>query len=356
MLDVARHFFSVAEVKRFIDQLAAYKMNVLQLHLSDDQGWRIEIASWPRLTSVGGSSEVGGGEGGFYTQAEYREIVAYAAERFITVIPEIDLPGHTNPALVAYPELNCNGKEPVAYTGIEVGFSSLCTRKPVVLQFVLDVIREIAAMTPGGYIHIGGDEANSTMPRDYEAFVDSVEGIVRAQGKTMIGWEEIAQAPIDPGTIVQYWRSGDLAVLAASKGARILMSPSTRVYLDMKYDAATVLGQNWANYIEVDTAYMWDPVTLTPRLDSAKVLGIIAPLWTETVATWSEAELLLFPRLAAIAEVAWSPAGDRVWGEFSSRLGRHGARMTAMGIHFYRSPRVPWPDASPDIRPASVVP
>ena len=133
------------------------------------------------------------------------------------------------------------------------------------------------------------------MPRDYEAFIDSVEGIVRAQGKVMIGWEEIAQAPIDSGTIVQHWRSGDLAVLAASKGAQILMSPSTRVYLDMKYDAATVLGQNWANYIEVDTAYMWDPVTLIPALDPAKVLGIIAPLWTETVATWNEAELLLFP-------------------------------------------------------------
>jgi len=299
---------------------------------------------------------LGGGEGGFYTQAEYREIVAYAAERFITVIPEIDLPGHTNAALVAYPELSCNGKEPVAYTGIEVGFSSLCTRKPVVMQFVSDVIREIAAMTPGRYIHIGGDEANSTLPRDYEAFIDSVEGIVRAQGKVMIGWEEIAQAPIDSGTVVQHWRSGDLAVLAASKGALILMSPSTRVYLDMKYDPATVLGQNWANYIEVDTAYMWDPVTLIPPLDSGAVKGIIVPLWTETVATWSEAESLLFPRLAAIAEVAWSPAVDRVWDEFSKRLGRHGARMTAMGINFYRSPRVPWPDAPPNTRPASVVP
>lgn len=356
MLDVARHFFSVEDVKRFIDLLAAYKMNVLQLHLSDDQGWRIEIVSWPRLTSVGGLTEVGGGAGGFYTQAQYREIVAYAAERFITVVPEIDMPGHTNAALVAYPELNCNGKDPVAYTGIAVGFSSLCIRRPVVMQFVRDVVRELAAMTPGGYIHIGGDEASSTLPRDYAAFVGSVESIVRAQGKEIIGWEEIAQAPIDSAAIVQHWRSGDLAVLGASKGARILMSPSTRVYLDMKYDAATKPGQNWANYIEIDTAYMWDPVSRIPALNAEQVLGIVAPLWTETVTTWDEAEFLLFPRLPAIAEVAWTPASDREWGEFSQRLGRHGARMTAMGIDFYRSPRVPWPDASPNTQPASPVP
>ncbi len=356
MLDVARHFFSVDDVKQFIDQLATYKMNVLQLHLSDDQGWRIEIVSWPRLALVGGLTEVGGGEGGFYTQAQYREIVAYAAARFITVIPEVDLPGHTNAALVAYPELNCNGKDPVPYTGIEVGFSSLCTRRPVVLQFVRDVVRELAAMTPGGYIHIGGDEASSTLPRDYEAFIDSVQAIVRAQGKVMIGWEEIAQAPVDSGTIVQHWRSGGLAVLGAAKGARIIMSPSTRVYLDMKYDPATKLGQNWANYIDVDTAYAWDPVSRVPALSAEQVIGIVAPLWTETVATWDEAEFLLFPRLAAVAEVAWSPAPDREWEEFSQRLGGHGARMTAMGIHFYRSPRIPWQDASPNSQRASPLP
>ena len=333
MLDVARHFFSVDEVKRFIDLLAAYKMNVLQLHLSDDQGWRIEIASWPRLTSVGGTDgEVGGGEGGFYTQAQYREIVAYAAERFITVIPEIDLPGHTNAALVAYPELNCNGKEPVAYTGIEVGFSSLCTRKPVVMRFVLDVIRELAAMTPGRYIHIGGDEANSTMPRDYEAFVDSVEGIVRAQGKTMIGWEEIAQAPIDSGTIVQYWRSGDLAVLGGVEGRA-----DTHVAIDARVSRHEVRRRDGAGAelgelhrggycLHVGSRHPHSPAGPGERCwASSRRSG--PKRWPP----WSEAEFLLFPRLAAIAEVAWSPAGDREWGEFSPRLGRHGARMTRDG-------------------------
>ncbi|MBP2648105.1 MAG: Beta-N-acetylhexosaminidase [Gemmatimonadetes bacterium] len=356
MLDVSRHFFGVADVKRFIDLLAAYKLNVLQLHLSDDQGWRIEIASWPRLTELGGLTAVGGGPGGFYTQAQYREIVEYARRRYITVIPEIDLPGHTNAALVAYPELNCNGKVPAPYTGIETGISSLCTRRPVVMQFVADVIRELAAITPGPFIHIGGDEADVTLPRDYVAFIDSVQRIVRAQGKTMIGWEEIASAPIDPGTVVQHWRSADLAVTGASKGAHILMSPSPHVYLDMKYDSATVLGQNWAGYIDVDTAYAWDPVTRIPALGADQVLGIVAPLWTETVSTMKEAEYLLFPRLAAIAEVAWSPADAREWNEFSERLGRHGARMSAMGIGFYRSPRIPWRDAPSHTQPASAGP
>ncbi len=356
MLDVSRHFFSVDEVKRLIDLYAAYKLNVLQLHLSDDQGWRIEIVSWPRLAEVGGLTQVGGGQGGFYTKAQYRDLVEYARQRFITVIPEIDLPGHTNAALVAYPELNCNGKVPVPYTGIETGFSSLCTRRPVVMRFVADVIRELAAITPGPYIHIGGDEADVTLPRDYVAFIDSVERIVRAQGKTMIGWEEIASAPIDSGTIVQHWRSADMAVTGASKGASIVMSPSVHVYLDMKYDSATVLGQNWAGYIDVDTAYVWDPVTSIPALGADDVLGIVSPLWTETVSTLDDAEYLLFPRLVAIAEVAWSPAGAREWNEFSRRLGRHDARMTAMGIDFYRSPRIPWQAAPSHTSPASPSP
>ena len=346
MLDVSRHFFTVDEVKRFIDQMAAYKLNLLQLHLSDDQGWRIEIVSWPLLATVGGMTEVGGGEGGFYTQAQYRDIVAYAAARFITVVPEIDMPGHSNAALVAYPELNCNGKVPAPYSGIEVGFSSLCTRRPVVMQFVRDVMRELAAMTPGPFIHVGGDEADATQPRDYEAFIDSVQGIIRAQGKVMIGWEEVAHAGVDSASVVQLWRSRDLALAGAAKGARVMMSPSRQVYLDMKYDSVTRLGQDWANYIEVDTAYSWDPASWVSTLDPAQVMGVVAPLWTETVTSWADAEFLLYPRLLAIAEVGWSPAG-RAWAEFGPRLGHHGARLRAMGIDFYRSPRVPWTDQPP---------
>src|SRR5688572_24278708 len=170
MLDVSRHFFKLEDVKRYIDLLAYYKINYFHIHLTDDQGWRIEIKSWPKLTEIGGSTQVGGGSGGYYTQDEYAEIVAYAENRYITVIPEIDMPGHTNAALSSYPELNCNDNAPALYTGTNVGFSSLCIEKDITYAFIDDVIREIAALTPGPYIHIGGDEAKATKTDEYIRF------------------------------------------------------------------------------------------------------------------------------------------------------------------------------------------
>ncbi|HEX5581241.1 MAG TPA: family 20 glycosylhydrolase, partial [Gemmatimonadaceae bacterium] len=158
MLDVSRHFLEVDEVKRYIDLMALYKLNRLHLHLSDDQGWRIEIRSWPNLARHGGATEVGGGKGGYYTQAQYSDIVAYAAARHITVVPEIDMPGHTNAALSSYPELNCDGKAPPPYFGVRVGFSALCVEREAVTRFVDDVVRELAPLTPGPWIHLGGDE------------------------------------------------------------------------------------------------------------------------------------------------------------------------------------------------------
>src|SRR5262245_54433882 len=178
MLDVARHFFGVDDVLRFIDYLALYKINYLHLHLTDDQGWRIAIDRWPRLATHGGSTQVGGGAGGYYTKAQYQEIVAYARRHFITVVPEIDLPGHTNAALSAYPELACDGKDRPLYTGTAVGFSAVCPDKSVTYDFVRDVLAEIAALTPGPYLHIGGDEAETVPATDYAAVVDCVVQIV----------------------------------------------------------------------------------------------------------------------------------------------------------------------------------
>ena len=177
MLDVARHFFGTDDVKRYIDFLAYYKMNTLHLHLSDDQGWRIEIKKWPRLTEYGSTTQVGGGKGGFYTQEQYKDLVQYAADRFITIIPEIDMPGHTNAALASYPELNCNEKDknPKLYTGIEVGFSTFCTKNEKVYQFIDDVLTELTALTPGPYLHIGGDESHATKKEDYIPFVNRVQ-------------------------------------------------------------------------------------------------------------------------------------------------------------------------------------
>jgi hexosaminidase len=194
MLDVARHFHSVDDVKRYLDLMALYKMNRLHLHLADDQGWRLEIASWPNLTTHGGSTEVGGGPGGYYTRADYADIVEYARRRFITIVPEIDMPGHTNAALASYAELNCDGVAPPLYTGTNVGFSTLCVDKDVTYRFIDDVVRELATLTPGDYIHIGGDEVERLSEAEYAAFIERAQAIVLRHGKQVIGWDEIAHA------------------------------------------------------------------------------------------------------------------------------------------------------------------
>jgi len=342
MLDVGRHFFNVEEVKQFIDFLATYKMNVLHLGLSNDQGWRIEIKSWPKLTEIGGSTEVGGGPGGFYTQEQYSEIVRYAMERNITIVPEIDMPGHTNAALASYAELNCNGKATELYTGIEVGFSTLCTDKEITYKFIDDVIRELAEITPGPYIHIGGDESHSTPLEDYIPFVNRVQDIVVSHGKKVIGWDEIANATPIKGATIQFWDNIKNTTMGLEKGAKVLISPASKAYLDMKYDSTTQLGLNWAGYIEVDHGYSWNPTDLVPELTKDKILGVEAALWTETVSNIDEAEQLVFPRLPGYAEIGWTKPEDRNWDEYKLRLAQHGKRFEAKNINFYRSSLVPW--------------
>jgi hexosaminidase len=345
MLDVARHFFSVADVKRYIDDIALYKINYLHLHLTDDQGWRIMIDSWPKLATEGGRTAVGGGPGGYYTKDDYREIVAYAADRYITVIPEIDMPGHVTAALSAYPELNPDGVAPPPYTGIEVGFSSLAVDKDVTYRFVDDVVRELAELTPGPYLHIGGDEADATPPADYAVFMDRVQRIVADHGKTPLAWHQITGAKPEPGTIAQYWDPTDrneAVAAAATRGSKLVLSPANRAYLDMKYTPSTRLGLTWAGTIEVHDAYGWDPGGYLHGVDPSSVLGVEAPLWTETIETIADVEYMAFPRLPALAELAWSPASSHDWESFRHRLAAQGPRWTAMGITFYRSPQIPW--------------
>jgi hexosaminidase len=348
MLDVSRHFFTVPQVERYIDELSMYKFNTLHLHLTDDQGWRIAMDSWPRLTTYGGSTEVGGGPGGSYSKDDYRAIVRYATDHFLTVVPEIDMPGHTNAALASYAQLNCDGTAPPLYTGTEVGFSSLCVSKDITYQFVTDVTRELAALTPGPYLHIGGDEAKSTSMADYVTFVDRVQPIVNAAGKTVIGWHQIDQAHPAAGTIAQYWGTdGSEAYVgaAARAGTKVIMSPANRSYLDMKYDADTPLGQNWAGYVEVKDSYDWNPDTYVPGVPASAVFGVEAPLWTETLKTSSDLEYMAFPRLPGIAELGWSPASSHDWNAYKVRLATQGPRWDALGINYYRSPQVPWPAA-----------
>ena len=342
MLDVSRHFFSVADVKRYIDLISMYKMNVLHLHLSDDQGWRIEIKSWPNLTAHGSQSEVGGGEGGFYTQEEYKEIVAYAGSRYITIIPEIDLPGHTNAALSSYPELNCDGIAPAMRTDIEVGYSTLCVRKDITYKFVDDVIKELVAMTPGPYIHIGGDESHVTEHDDYVFFVNKVQDIVNKYGKQMIGWDEVANADLKSQNVAQHWAFKKQAQSAVAAGAKVIISPARKAYMDMKYDSTTVLGLKWANTIEVDTSYMWNPENIVPGIDMSSILGVEAPLWSETISNMDDIEYMAFPRLASYAELGWTNKSQRSWDDFKVRLGKEQSRYEAMDINFYKSPKVPW--------------
>jgi hexosaminidase len=342
MLDVSRHFLKPADVKRYIDLMSLYKLNRLHVHLADDQGWRIEIKAWPNLAIHGGSTAVGGGGGGYYTQREYSEIVEYARRRFVTVVPEIDMPGHTNAALASYAQLNCDGRARPLYTGIRVGFSSLCTTSEVTYRFVDDVVREISAITPGRWFHIGGDEVKTLSASQYAAFVERAQTIVRSHGKEMIGWNEIEDARLHPTTLVQYWQHTSSARNAIRQGARFILSPANKVYLDMKYDRSTALGLQWAGYVEVRTAYDWDPSRLLAGVAESSIVGIEAPLWSETLVTIADFEYMAFPRLSAVAEVAWSPQHRRDWEGFSSRLATHSPRWSALGINFYRSPQVPW--------------
>jgi hexosaminidase len=346
MLDVARHFRSVRDVKRFVDLMALYKLNRLHLHLSDDQGWRIAIATWPRLATHGGSTEVGGGTGGYYTQAQYEDIVRHAAARYVTVVPEIDMPGHVHAALSSYPKLACDGKPSPLYTGIDVGFSSLCIGKPVTYDFVADVVGELARLTPGPWIHIGGDEAMATKAADYVRFVNRVQSIVASSGKRMIGWEEIARARLRGGTVVQHWNPDPaktaLSARAVRQGAKVIMSPAEHAYLDMKYDASSPLGLRWAGYTSVQDAYAWDPARTVPGVAAKDVLGVEAPLWSETVQSMRDAEYLAFPRLIGIAEIGWSPARGRSWADYRQRLGAQAPLLDSLRVNYYRAPEVPW--------------
>jgi hexosaminidase len=355
MLDVSRHFFTVPQVEKYIDELALYKINELHLHLSDDQGWRIAIDSWPRLASYGGSTAVGGGTGGFYTKAQYAQIVGYAAARHLEVVPEIDMPSHTNAALASYAQLNCDGVAPPLYTGTEVGFSSLCVPKDVTYAFVDDVVRELAAITPGRYLHIGGDEAHSTSQADYVAFMNRAQAVVQKYGKTVMGWHQITSATPVPGAVAEYWGYDETSAAeraqvaaAAQAGTRLVLAPADRSYLDMKYDENTRLGQDWAGTVEVDRSYDWDPGTYLADagVPASAVLGVEAPLWTETITSNDDIEAMAFPRLPGIAELGWSPESTHDWTAYKVRLAAQGPRMAALGIDFYRSPLVDWPAGS----------
>ncbi len=355
MLDVSRHFLPPADVRRFVDLMALYKLNRLHLHLSDDQGWRLEIRSYPELARIGGATQVGGGPGGFYTQAEYAELVAYAAARYVTVVPEFDMPGHTNAALASVPALTCDGRARATYTGIRGGFSTLCVDSTATYRIIDDVVREVAALTPGAFFHIGGDEVERLTRAQYVAFITRVEGIVRQHGKRMIGWGETAPVPLDASTVVQHWKR-DSSAAHAARGGSVILSPAGQVYLDMKYDSATALGLRWAGLVGVRRAYDWEPGSYLEGVPERAVLGVEAPVWSETLVTRPDFEFMLFPRLIAVAELGWSTPQARGWEGFRARLAEHGPRLAALGVNFYRAPEIPWRGGAPAERAGAASP
>ena len=348
MLDVARHFFDVDAVKTFVDQLAQYKINRLHLHLTDDQGWRIEIDGWPNLTDEGADSEVGGGPGGSFTVAEYEEIIQHAQDREMTVIPEIDMPGHTGAALESYAELNCDDTKREEDTGTNVGDTTLCLdadHEQTTYDFVQDVITAVASITDGPYLHVGGDEADVLSDAKYESFMDTVLPMVEDAGKTPIGWHQIADTDPVASALIQFWGTDGNAPAvetAANAGHQIVASPASRAYLDMDYNWQDGMGQDWAGRTSVKDAYTWDPGSFIDGVDESSIAGVEAPLWTEFIETTDDIEYMVFPRLSAIAELGWTPNADTDWTDFSDRLALQGPRWDWLGLNYYQSDQIDW--------------
>jgi len=336
-LDVARSFLPVEYLQKTIDRMALFKLNRLHLHLTDDQGWRIEIKRYPKLVEIGGASAVKGGRSGFYTQEELRELVAYARARGITLVPEIDMPGHVQAALASYNELACDDVDNLSpYSGLEVGFSVLCLDKPeVVYPFVRNVLDEVLAVFPSKEIHIGGDEIKHPL---YADFVARTAAMVEEMGRTAIAWEEGSVADTNPDVVFQLWNDGYDISAAVAKGHPLVLSPCSYFYVDHGNYAGQPETYDWCRKEGVPLArlYGFDPAPFTTAV------GIEAALWTELVHTDAAADNRLWPRLAATAELAWSPAGQRGYAGFVQRMGALRPHLDAMGIDYHAEPDLGW--------------
>lgn len=336
MIDVTRHFFSVEELKRQIDILSNYKINKLHLHLSDDQGFRLEIKKWPKLTEVGGKTAVNGDKGGYYTQEEFKELVSYAKERYIEIIPEIDMPGHTNAMMAAYDFLNKDGKVKSSYVGIDVGFSSLMCRDEKTYEFIEDIIKEIAEISPSKYIHIGGDEADATPKEDYDYFVGRVTKMVQKYGKTPIGWDPIDTSnEIDDKTVLQNWKDSNQK--AVEKQMPIIVSNAGKAYLDMKYSSTTQYGLQWAGFNPIEDAYNWDPTDYAPK---ELVLGVEAPLFSENIKDRKGLDYMIYPRILGHAEIGWTPKGNRNFKEYKYRLNEQAKRLELGEVGYFKDSNI----------------
>lgn len=369
-LDVCRHFFPVEFVKGYLDRMAAAKLNTFHWHLTDDQGWRIEIKRYPRLTQVGAwrsKSQIGSYEekpatfefgryGGFYTQDEIREVVAYAAERYITVIPEIEMPGHSLAALTAYPWLGCgNGDESYEIAGWICGPDNvLCPGKESTFEFLENVLDEVVALFPSKLIHIGGDECQHTR---WEACPDcqariAAEGLhdetqlqsylthridsyLASKGRQLIGWDEIMEGGLSPGAVVMSWRGTQGGIAAARHHHHVVMTPGQYLYFDKRGTDSPDEPVSLNLSLPLEKIYGYDPAEGLSEEEQQYLLGIQANLWTEFVATGKRVEYQLLPRIYALSEIAWSPVTRKSWEEFSrQRLPAYLARLDAEGAAY----------------------
>ena len=350
MLDCGRHFFPVSFVKKFIDILAMHNMNVFHWHLTEDQGWRLEIKSHPELTAkssmrsgtvIGHNATVDDSipHGGFYTQQEARDIVEYARQRHITVIPEIDMPGHTLAALAAYPELGCTGGPYEVGHRWGVYKDVLCLGKESTYKFVQDVIDEVVDIFPAKYFHIGGDESptvmwekcpnclqkakdeNTDIKHLQQYFTNRIEKYLNSKGKSIIGWDEILEGKINQSATIMSWRGVEPGLKAAKQGHDVIMTPSSHVYFDhyqakeTKHEPDAIGGCS-----PVEKVYSYEPLPETLDAEAKnRIKGVQANLWTEYIPFTTQAEYMVLPRMAALAEVQWTPAGQKNFDNFSKR-------------------------------------
>ena len=330
MLDVARSFLPIDYLKAHIDRMALFKLNTLHLHLSDDQGWRVEIHQYPRLTEIGGASTVKGGRSGFYTQAQLQDLVAYAAERQITLVPEIDLPGHTQAAIASYPELACDDVTFLeTYSGLEVGFSKLCLTKPeVIYPFVTQVLTEIAAIFPSQYLHIGGDEIKDPL---YGEFIEKTTAIVESLGRNAVAWEEASVAETDSRHLLQLWNDNYDIQPALDHGHKLILSPCSYSYFDHGNYAGQPETYDWCRKQGVPLARAY---SLTPE-NYTQIVGVESAMWSELVHTDAAADNRLWPRVAVTAELGWATPDKRDYGIFVERLRQLTPQLNRLGIDYY---------------------
>jgi hexosaminidase len=348
MMDCSRTFQPVSYLEKVIDLLSLYKMNVLHLHLTDDQGWRLQIHKYPLLTETGARfAPQYRKKGGFYTKEEMKKLIDYAGSRGVTIVPEIELPGHSIAALASYPELSCTGGPFEIYPffkGPSIQSNVFCAGREETFGFLQGVLNEVAQIFPGRYVHVGGDEVPKDKWRTCPAcqarirdeglkdehelqsyFIRRIEKHLNSLGKQLIGWDEILEGGLAPGATVMSWRGIKGGIDAARMGHDVVMSPTSHCYLDYDHQR-----------ISVERAYSYEPVPLELEQKFHKhILGVQGNIWTHIAVNQAATDIQVFPRLIALAEVGWSDKGQRSWKSFSRRLAAHNQRLDLLGVEYY---------------------